>query len=197
MVGGHRPELAGHVAAIGFDTDSGRLTVCPESSAWATKTRLEQTRIVATANESAGRTVVRTLRILPPGTAPAPEPADVDPEPAAAPAGPPRTRETAWHGYRRALAAHQEAAPPAQVDPHIAEACCLTLRQGLREQRSSRGGSTPRAAPHRSPREEKCSDHVFVVKESQGERSLHGMALESLDGTRALSDAPAEERADR
>jgi predicted nucleic acid-binding Zn ribbon protein len=31
------PELAGHVAAVGYDADSGRLTVCPESAAWATK----------------------------------------------------------------------------------------------------------------------------------------------------------------
>ncbi|MFE9661548.1 DciA family protein [Streptomyces sp. NPDC005955] len=30
------PDLAGHVVAVGFDADSGRLTVCPESSAWAT-----------------------------------------------------------------------------------------------------------------------------------------------------------------
>ncbi|MGW9498218.1 DciA family protein [Streptomyces prasinus] len=34
------PELAGHVAAVVFDADSGRLTVRPESSAWATKRRL-------------------------------------------------------------------------------------------------------------------------------------------------------------
>jgi predicted nucleic acid-binding Zn ribbon protein len=107
------PELAGHVAAVSYDADSGRLTVCPESSAWATKARLEQTRIVAAANESAGRTVVRSLRILAPGAVPEPE---------AAPAGPPRTRETASDGYRRALAAHQEAARPSRVDPHIAEA---------------------------------------------------------------------------
>lgn len=53
------PELAGHVVAVGFDADSGQLTVCPESSAWATKARLEQTRVVAAANrvgvEVAGR----------------------------------------------------------------------------------------------------------------------------------------------
>ncbi|MEU6444970.1 DciA family protein [Streptomyces sp. NPDC047046] len=30
------PELAGHVAAVSYDADSGRLTVCPESAAWAT-----------------------------------------------------------------------------------------------------------------------------------------------------------------
>ncbi|WP_324614305.1 DUF721 domain-containing protein [Streptomyces sp. NRRL B-1140] len=116
------PELAGHVAAVSYDADSGRLTVCPESSAWATKARLEQARIIAAANDSAGRTVVRSLRILAPGAVPVPEPADVDPEPAVAPAGPPRTRETASDGYRRALAAHQEAAPPSRVDPYIAEA---------------------------------------------------------------------------
>ncbi|MGP3990845.1 DciA family protein [Streptomyces sp. 3N207] len=116
------PELAGHVAAIGYDADSGRLTVCPESPAWATKTRLEQTRILEAANASAGRTVVRSLRILAPGTVPVPDPANADPAPADVHAGPVRTRETASPGYHRALAAHQEAAPPPQADPAIAEA---------------------------------------------------------------------------
>ncbi|MFE7675803.1 DUF721 domain-containing protein [Streptomyces albidoflavus] len=118
------PELAGHVAAVAYDPDSGRLTVCPESSAWATKARLEQTRIVAAANKAAGRTAVRALRILPPGAAPVPGPADAvraDLAPAA-PTGPVRTRETACEGYRRALAAHQEVAPPRRVDPGIAAA---------------------------------------------------------------------------
>ncbi|MEU5443717.1 MULTISPECIES: DciA family protein [Streptomyces] len=116
-MGGLAPGLAGHVAAVSYDADSGQLTVYPESSAWTTKARLEQTRIVAAANQSAGRTVVRTLRILAPCTVAVP-----GPEPAAAPAGPPRTRETASDGYRRALAAHQEAAAPSRVDPAIADA---------------------------------------------------------------------------
>ncbi|MEV7980859.1 DciA family protein [Streptomyces sp. NPDC086519] len=112
------PELAGHVAAVSYDPDSGRLTVCPESTAWATKMRLEQRRVVAAANEAAGRTVVRALRILPSGAVPAPDPADVAPAaPADAPTGPVRTRETACEGYRRALAAHQEVAVPSRVDP--------------------------------------------------------------------------------
>ncbi|GGU15275.1 hypothetical protein [Streptomyces lateritius] len=91
---------------------------------WATKAWLEQTRVIAAANKAAGRTVVRALRILPPGAAPVPGPADAvpaDPAPAA-PTGPARTRETACEGYRRALAAHQEVAPPRRVDPGIAEA---------------------------------------------------------------------------
>ncbi|WTJ25153.1 DUF721 domain-containing protein [Streptomyces pseudovenezuelae] len=31
------PELARHVAAVSYDADSGQLTVCPESAAWAMK----------------------------------------------------------------------------------------------------------------------------------------------------------------
>ncbi|MEH0541435.1 DciA family protein [Streptomyces sp. NPDC006632] len=117
------PELAGHVAAVSYDPDSGQLTVCPESSAWATKARLEQTRVIAAANKAAGRTVVRALRVLAPGAVPAPGSADVAPaDPAPAPTGPAKSRETACEGYRRALAAHQEAAVPSRVDPGIAEA---------------------------------------------------------------------------
>ncbi|MER7108786.1 DciA family protein [Streptomyces sp. NPDC000229] len=108
------PELAGHVAAVSYDPDSGWLTVCPESSAWATKARLEQARVIATANKAAGRTVVSSLRILPPGAVPVPGPTDAVPaDPAAsAPTGPAKTRETACEGYRRALAALQEVAVP-------------------------------------------------------------------------------------
>ncbi|MFF3505567.1 DUF721 domain-containing protein [Streptomyces sp. NPDC003247] len=48
------PELAGHGVAVGYAPDSGQLTVCPGSSAWATGARLEQTRITAAANASEG-----------------------------------------------------------------------------------------------------------------------------------------------
>ncbi|MDX3697904.1 DUF721 domain-containing protein [Streptomyces europaeiscabiei] len=116
------PEFAGHVTAVGYDADSGRLTVCPESAAWATKLRLEQVRVVEAANESAGRTVVRGLRILAPGSVPVSESADVGPEAAAAPLGLVKTWELASERYRRALAAHQQARPVSRVDPAIAEA---------------------------------------------------------------------------
>lgn len=106
---------------MSYDADSGQLTVCPESAAWATKTRLEQVRIIAAANQSAGRTVIRTLRILAPGTVPVTGPSDADPKPAAAPAGPPRTRKTASDGYRRELSTRRETAPPSRVASHIAE----------------------------------------------------------------------------
>ncbi|MYU05557.1 DUF721 domain-containing protein [Streptomyces sp. SID8366] len=114
-------ELAGHPAAVSYDADSGQLTVCPESSAWATKARLEQARISTAANQSAGGTVVHALRIPAPGTVAVTEPADANPEPVAAPAGPPRSRETASDGYRRALSARRKVALPSRVDPRIAE----------------------------------------------------------------------------
>ncbi|MFJ9033104.1 DUF721 domain-containing protein [Streptomyces sp. NPDC102274] len=68
------PELARHVAAAAYDAHSGQLTVCPESSAWATKARLEQTRVIEAVNAAAGRTVVRAVRILAPGSVTAPDP---------------------------------------------------------------------------------------------------------------------------
>ncbi|MFD0034168.1 DciA family protein [Streptomyces sp. NPDC127172] len=66
------PELAGHVAAVAYEADAGQLTVCLESSAWATKARLEKSRVIAAANKAAGRAVVSTLRILPSSAVPAP-----------------------------------------------------------------------------------------------------------------------------
>ncbi|MFI9255209.1 DUF721 domain-containing protein [Streptomyces sp. NPDC053069] len=74
------PQLAGHVPAIGYAADTGRLTVCPEPAAWATKLPLEQARVIEAANESAGRTVVRALRILAPGSVHVPELDDVAPD---------------------------------------------------------------------------------------------------------------------
>ncbi|MFF3088824.1 DciA family protein [Streptomyces nojiriensis] len=114
------PDLAGHIAAVGFDPESGQLTVCPDSSAWATKARLEQARVIAAANAAAGSTVVRSLRILPPSTVPAPDPADD--APARTSTGPVKTRETACEGYRRALAVHQKVAVQRRLKPGIAEA---------------------------------------------------------------------------
>ncbi|MFE6904114.1 DciA family protein [Streptomyces sp. NPDC057717] len=171
------PELAGHVAAVSYDADSGQLTLCPESAAWATKTRLEQARIIAAANESAGRMVVRSLRILAPGTVP--EPADADPEPAAVPAGPVRTRETASDGYRRALAAHQEAAPPSRVDPAIAEA--VERQTAAMRELSRRAFPEPDAVPDGAPapieqartkrRRQAAVSHAAALRRARAEKA--------------------------
>jgi hypothetical protein len=141
------PELAGHVVAVDFDADSGQLTVCPESSAWATKARLEQTRLVAAANKAAGHQVVSALRILPPGAVPMPDCADVAPEPAA-PAVP-MERRPPPDGYRRAIEAHRQAAPPSQVDPGIAEA--VERQTKAMRELSRRAFPEPDVAPDDAP----------------------------------------------
>ncbi|MEU3602264.1 DUF721 domain-containing protein [Streptomyces sp. NPDC006798] len=104
------PDLAGHITAVGYDADTGELTLRPDSAAWATKARMETVRIITVANEAAGKRAVRTVRVLAPGTVTTAVTTAADSEPvrAAVPAGPPRTRETASAGYHRALAAHQE-----------------------------------------------------------------------------------------
>ncbi len=96
--------------------------MCPESAAWATKTRLEQVGVIAAANRSAGRTVVRHLHILAAGSVPVPDLDDVAPEMAAAPTGPVKTRGLASDGYHRALDARQQAALPRLADPGIVAA---------------------------------------------------------------------------
>jgi len=72
------PELAGHVAAERFDTDTGVLWLRPASPAYAANLRLLERQMVRRINEKAGRDIVRGLRVLTPGR--------IDPAPAAAPA---------------------------------------------------------------------------------------------------------------
>ncbi|MEU4729615.1 DciA family protein [Streptomyces sp. NPDC023588] len=168
------PDLAGHVTAVGFDPDSGRLTLCPESTAWATKTRLEQTRVIEAANMAAGRIVLRALRILQPGAVPAAEPADVVPvAPSRTTMGPVKTRETASAGYRRALAAHQEAAPPRQVDPAIAEA--VERQTKVMRQLGRRAFPEPDVVP--SP-----------IEAARAERRRHIEAVQAAAVRRARAD---------
>ncbi|MER5974602.1 DciA family protein [Streptomyces sp. NPDC002055] len=117
------PQLPHHVQAVAFHPETGQLDLRPDSPAYATQLRLITARIVATANESAGTDAVRTVQVLPPGTAPAPR---TTPEaPAAgrdAPQAPVKTREMGSPGFRQALAAHQATAQPSRTDPSIAKA---------------------------------------------------------------------------
>lgn len=102
------PDLAPHVRAVGFDADTGRLDLLPDSPAYATQLRMSTTRLVTMANQAAGREAVRAIRVLPPGTHTSAPAADVPPKEAAPEqAGPVRTREDASGGYRQALAALQ------------------------------------------------------------------------------------------
>jgi hypothetical protein len=106
------PELAGHVQAAKYDSDTGRLDVVPDSPAYGTKLRWSVQALVAAANADVPDANVRALRVLPPAAVtvgPAAAAADTAPDAAPEPAGPVRTREDACDGYRQALAALQAA----------------------------------------------------------------------------------------
>ncbi|MFF0486802.1 DciA family protein [Streptomyces sp. NPDC004435] len=114
------PTLPAHVQATGYDPETGRLDLRPDSPAYATQLRLLTARIIATANEHTGASAVQALRVLPPGaidTTPPPATDRPTPGAAAAPAGPVKTRETASAGYRLALEAHRAAVDPAHQRP--------------------------------------------------------------------------------
>ncbi|EDY48766.1 conserved hypothetical protein [Streptomyces clavuligerus] len=138
------PNLPAHVTAVAFHPDTGQLDLRPDSSAYATQLRLIGSRIVTTANNTTGTQAVRTVRVLAVGAASTPHC-----EPAAAPtpatAAPVKTRETASAGFHQALAAHQEAAPPSRVDPHIAEA--VERQTKAMRELSRRAFPEPDAAP--------------------------------------------------
>ncbi|MFE9476203.1 DUF721 domain-containing protein [Streptomyces griseofuscus] len=115
------PELAGHVQAVGFDADTGRLDVVPDAPAYGTQLRWKAPKLITTANETVSGANVRTVHVL----APAPMKAG----PAAADAAPQATVpavtvecRTPPEGYRRAIEAHRQAARPSLADPDIAEA---------------------------------------------------------------------------
>ncbi|MFF9011171.1 DUF721 domain-containing protein [Streptomyces goshikiensis] len=66
-------DLTGHVALAGYDPDTGELAVRPASAPYATAVRLRTRHLIDAANQvMRSATAVRTIRILPPGTAPAP-----------------------------------------------------------------------------------------------------------------------------
>ncbi|CAL9328648.1 hypothetical protein SUDANB120_00025 [Streptomyces sp. enrichment culture] len=45
------PELAGHVQAVGFDADTGRLDLAPDAPAYGTQLRWSAPKLIAAANE--------------------------------------------------------------------------------------------------------------------------------------------------
>ncbi|MFE6813533.1 DciA family protein [Streptomyces sp. NPDC057675] len=111
------PELAGHVKAVKFDADTGRLDVAPDAPAYGTKLRWIAPRLVATANKQMPDANIRDVHVLAPPAraATTATPSVAADEPAPRPvgsAGPVKTRETASAGYRRALEVHRAVASP-------------------------------------------------------------------------------------
>ncbi|MGI5485089.1 DciA family protein [Streptomyces lavendofoliae] len=163
------PTLPAHVQATGYDPETGRLDLRPDSPAYATQLRLLTARIIATANEHVASSAVRALRVLPPGALDTTPPPATD-EPAsgaaavAAPAGTVKTRATASAGYRLALEAHLAAIAPAHQHPaapddgdpsHIpddAQAAFADYRAQARETASSIQDAATRHARARTHR---------------------------------------------
>ncbi|MFE5884370.1 hypothetical protein [Streptomyces hydrogenans] len=102
------PELAGHVTAVKFDADTGRLDAAPDAPAYGTKVRWIAPKLIAAVNEKTPGANMRALHAL----APAPMKASLatataDPTPP--PPTPTAPRPVPSAGYRRALEAHRQA----------------------------------------------------------------------------------------
>ncbi|WP_030853260.1 DciA family protein, partial [Streptomyces griseus] len=131
------PQLPDHVRAVAFHPETGQLDLHPASPAYATQLRLITARIITAANQTTGTSTVRTIRVLPPGTAPADLPARPATPPTPAPTtpqAPTRPPETPTAGYREAIAAHRATWTRQQhTRPEIQAAADRQLRDRIRE----------------------------------------------------------------
>lgn len=116
------PQYVGLIQPVHYDGDTGRLDLRPGSHTYAAQLRLLGGQLAKQINDKLGRTVVRTIRVLPVGTinptGPT-EPTAQQPQPEA----PVRTREDGCPGYQTARAIvieHQPPPPPA--NPYVEEA---------------------------------------------------------------------------
>ncbi|MBK3628319.1 DUF721 domain-containing protein [Streptomyces sp. MBT49] len=145
------PELAGRVQGVAFDADTGRLDVVPDAPAVGTKLRWSAPKLIAAANERVRGANVRALHVLAPAPVKA-RPATVaaaDPDPQPAPPAMPVERRTPPDGYRRAIEAHRQAAPPSRVDPGIADA--VERQTAAMRELSRRAFPEPPSVPDDAP----------------------------------------------
>lgn len=176
------PELAGHVQAVAFDADTGRLDVAPDAPAYGTKLRWSAPKLVAAANEKVRGANVRTLHVL----APAPVKAGLataaaDPTPATVPAAPVQ-RRTPPDGYRRAIEAHRQAVRPSRVDPAIAEA--VERQTAAMRELSRRAFPEPDAVPDDAP---------ASIEATRAQRRRQAAATEAAALRRARQERAARE----
>ncbi|MDT6988053.1 DciA family protein [Streptomyces lusitanus] len=180
IAGAVAPQLPHHVAAVAFHPETGQLDLRPDSPAYATQLRLITARIVATANSTVGTDAVRTVRVLPPGTAPAPRTASE--APAAAPdasQAPVKTREMGSAGFHQALAAHQAVVPPSRVDPSIAEAVerqtramrALSRRAFAEPEQAADDAPAPIEQAHTERRRQADASHAAALRRAHAERA--------------------------
>ncbi|MFJ7063224.1 DciA family protein [Streptomyces microflavus] len=131
------PQLPDHVQAVTFHAQTGQLDLLPESPAYATQLRLINARIITAVNATTDTGTVRTIRVLPPGTAPADQPArSASPSPASSvPHMLATAPVTPTDGYREAIAAHRATwnTTRQHTNPKIQKAAERQLRDRIRE----------------------------------------------------------------
>lgn len=112
------PDLAQNIQAVAFDPDRGQLDLRPASNAHATHLRLTARQLMRSIAEHTGPGVVRTIRVLPPGTAAAANDTGV-PGPLTAAASSPVAPRGPSPGYHRTLEALWRSKPAPLTPPQI------------------------------------------------------------------------------
>ncbi|NUS82748.1 MAG: DUF721 domain-containing protein [Streptomyces sp.] len=137
------PQYADTVQPVAYDPERGRLDLRPANYAVASGLRLLGGQLCNQINAKTGRTVVRSIRVLPVGAiAATPRAADTSPKPDAA--APVKSRADAHPGYRDALALALEHKPDHQpTDPYTLQAMArqeAALRAGRQHEDEHREG---------------------------------------------------------
>ena len=115
---------ADHTRPVGYDPDTGTLTIQAASHIVAAGLRLAQLSLAKTINDKLGRTVVRQLRIrIGADHSPTPELGEPIPDVRPPAEASVRTRQDGCPGYQDAIAVILEHRPPAPpVNPYVEEA---------------------------------------------------------------------------
>lgn len=149
------PQLPHHVEAVAFHPETGQLDLRPDSPGYATQLRLITTRIVAAANEAAGTDVVRTVRVLPPSSAPAP------------PTSPAATPDAPQGPGRRPAPATTRRSPPTRPPGLTGTSTRPSRRRSSRRPApcaSSVGAPSPTRTPTTSPARSKLPGHSGAAR---------------------------------
>ncbi|MGW2282879.1 DciA family protein [Streptomyces sp. NPDC001770] len=184
------PELAGRARAVGYDADTGRLDVVPDTPAAATKLRWTAPKLVAAAYKQVPGANVRTVHVLAPATA-APAVA-VEPVPPTVPAGP-AVRLPASEGYHQALAAHRAARPAkTTTDAKIRAAAERQIREQAREPEEA--FSDGRQALEELRAKAAAPQRTATSSDAARARALQRLAAERAGLTTLVPPAPAPSR---
>jgi hypothetical protein len=116
------PQYADTVQPVAYDQTRGRLDLRPANYAVASGLRLLGGQLAKQINDKMGRTVVRSIRVLPVGQVDAPRPASA-PSDQAQPEAPVKTRAMASAGYQATLESALTHKPDRQpTNPYVLEA---------------------------------------------------------------------------